>query len=99
MLKLSNLLFKILTKSMAGKKIARQLLSVLSASFGIKVTPCYCCRRDGASINNVAMGVLKAAYRDVCHTDLVGDKFSTLVLSTFSTLGFHYFLIVKTKAL
>lgn len=54
-----------LTKSMTGEEVARELISVLSASFGIKSDLLIAALRDGTSVNNVAMTVLKVVYPDV----------------------------------
>ena len=98
---------EILTKSMTGEEVARELISVLSVTFGIKSHLLLAGMRDGASVNNVAMEVLKVVYPDILnihcfsHTlDLVGEKFSTPVLSTFSTYWISLFShSPKTKAL
>ena len=92
---------------MTGEEVARELISVLSSSLGISSHLVIAAMRDGASVNNVAMGVVKVVYPNVLdircfsHTlDLVGNKFSTPVLSTFSTLWISLFShSPKTKAL
>ena len=88
---------------MTGEEIARELINVLSRTFGIQSHHILAVMRDGASINNVAMRVLQVIFPDilnVCcysHTlDLVGEKFSTLVLDSF---GSNWISSSKTKFL
>ena len=56
---------EILTKSMTGEEVARELINILSVSFGIKSHYLLADMRDGASVNNVAMGALKIVYSDI----------------------------------
>ena len=75
---------------MTGEEVARELISVLSVTFGIKSHLLLAGMRDGASVNNVAMEVLKVVYPDILnihcfsHTlDWVGEN-SLLLCSVHS---------------
>lgn len=81
---------QMLAKSMKGEEIARELISILSVTYGIGPTFLLAAMRDRASVNNVALTTLKIVYPmlvDVgcySHTiDHVGDHFSTPTLSEF----------------
>ncbi len=54
--------FKTLAKSMTGKEIARELISVLSVDYGITPNRLLAGIRDRASVNGVAMQTLKVVY-------------------------------------
>lgn len=80
-----------LTKSLTGEETAHEL-NTLSENFSIKPNLIAVSMRDGASLNNVAMGVVKVVYPNIfdvrcfSHTlDLIGEKFSLPVLTSFST--------------
>lgn len=77
---------------MSGEEVARELISCLSASFGIQPDQIVGSMRDRASVNNVAISTLKVVYPyllDVgcfSHTlDHVGEKFVVVNLSEFIT--------------
>ena len=53
---------QMLSKSLAGEEIARELISVLSVNLSIRSTNLLASMRDRASTNNVAMQVLKVVY-------------------------------------
>ncbi len=96
-----------LAKSMNGEEIARQLISTLSVTYGIESTFILAAMRDGASVNGLAMGVVKVIYphimdvRCFSHTlDLVGDKFQTPLLASFCSYWISLFShSPKTKML
>ena len=96
-----------LTKSMTGEEVARELINVLSVTFGVQSNLLLAAMRDRASVNNVAMRVVSIVYPSVLdvgcfsHTlDIVGEKFKTPVLSTFCTMWLTLFShSPKTKAL
>lgn len=98
---------EMLTKSMSGEKVARELINNLSMTYSIKSDLVVAAMRDGASVNEAAMRVVKIVYpntldvRCFSHTlDLVGNKFQTSVLSEFSTAWISLFShSAKTKAL
>ena len=73
---------QMLSKSLAGEEIARELISVLSVNFSIRSTNLLASMRDRASMNNVATQTLKVVYPTIVdvgcfsHTiDHVGEKF------------------------
>ena len=87
-----------LTKSMTGEEVVRELINVLSVTFGVQSNLLLAAMRDMASVNNVAMRVVSIVYPSVLdvgcfsHTlDIVGEKFKTPVLSTFCTMWLTLF--------
>ena len=87
-----------LAKSMTGEKVACELVNVLSNKLGIGSNYLVAAMRDRASVNKVALRTLSVIYPcllDVgcfAHTlDLVGEKFSTPVLSEFISLRINLF--------
>lgn len=86
---------------MTGEEVARQLITTLSVTFVLAAM------RDGASVNGVAMGVVKVIYpyvmdvRCFSHTlDLVGNKFKTPLLASFCSYWISLFShSPKTKML
>ena len=83
---------QLLSKSMTGEEIARELIHVLSANYAIGQDQLIAAMRDRASVNGVAMRTLTVVYPKVLdvgcfsHTiDRVGEHFKTPVLSEFST--------------
>ena len=54
-----------LAKTMTGEEVARQLISTLSVTHGIESSFILTTMRDGASINGVAMDVVKIVYPDM----------------------------------
>ena len=98
---------EMLTKSLSAEEVARELINVLSLSYGIKSPLLVASMRDGASVNEAAMKVVKVVYNNTLdvrcfsHTlDLVGEKFRLPVLVDFSTALISLFShSPKTKAL
>ena len=89
---------QMLSKSLSGEEIARELISVLSVRFSIRSTNVLASMRDRASTNNVAMQTLKIVYPSIVdvgcfsHTiDHVGEKFNTPTLGEFITLWITLF--------
>ena len=87
-----------LAKSMTGEEVVRQLISTLSVTYGIESSFILAAMRDGASVNGVAMDVVKIVYpkimdvRCFSHTlDLVGDKFKTPLLASFCSYWISLF--------
>ncbi len=81
---------QLLVKTMSGQEIARELINVISAQYGIMSNKVVACMRDRAACNNVALQTIKIVYSSIVdvgcfsHTlDLVGSKFVTPCLSTF----------------
>ena len=73
---------QLLEKSLTGEEIARELITVLSVSYGINPSLVLSAMRDGASTNNVAMQTLNVLYSHIfdvkcfSHTlDRVGNHF------------------------
>ena len=80
---------QLLTKSMTGEEIARELINTLCRTWH-KLSHILGCMHDRAACNGIAMRTLKIVFpalvdvRCFSHTlDLVGDKFCTPVLSSF----------------
>jgi len=89
---------KLLSKSMTGEELGRVIISSLSTLYGINSHRLVAAMRDRASVNNVAMGVLKLLYPDVLdvgcfsHTlDRVGSHFSIPVADDFTKLWISLF--------
>ena len=89
-----------LAKTMTGEEVAHQLISTLSVTYGIESSFILPAMRDGASVNGVAMDVVKIVYPDIMdvhyfsHTlDLVGDKFKTPILASFCSYWISLFHI------
>lgn len=83
---------QLLSKSMSGEEIARELVLVLSTNYGIGPDHLIASMRDRAAANNVAMRTLAIVYPKVLdvgcfsHTlDRVGEHFKTPTLSEFCT--------------
>ncbi len=81
-----------LSKSLTGEEIARELIHVLSVNFSIGPGQLIAAMRDRASVNNVAMRTLKIVYPDLLdvgcfsHTiDRVGEHFKLPLVSEFLT--------------
>ena len=81
---------QMLSKSMTGEEIARELISVLSVIYSIKPGGVLGAMRDRASTNNVAMQTMKILHPTIIdigcysHTiDTVGSKFETPVVKEF----------------
>ena len=80
---------QLLSKSMSGEEIARELVLVLSTNYGIGPDHLIASMRDRASANNVAMRTMAIVYPKVldvgCSLDRVGEHFKTPTLSEFCT--------------
>ena len=81
----------LLTKSMSGEEVARQLVTVLSTELGIPSSLVIAAARDRASVNNVAMRTVSVIYDQLLdigcfsHTlDHVGERMRTPNLDTFT---------------
>ena len=80
----------LLSKSLSGEEVAREVLTVLSTELGILPSNVVAAMRDHASVNNVAMRTVAIMYPQVMdigcmsHTlDHVGDHFKLLTLTKF----------------
>ena len=89
---------QMLTKSMTGEEVARELISVLSMRYGVKSELLLAAMRDRASVNNLAMQTVKVVYPLIVdiscfsHTlDHVGDNFNTPNLKEFLHLWISLF--------
>ena len=83
---------QMLTKSLTGEEIARELITVLSVAYSIHPDNLLGAMRDRASTNSVAMRTLSIVYPKVAdigcfsHTiDNVGGHFKTPVLTDFTS--------------
>ena len=81
---------QLLSKSLSGEEIARELISILSVNYGVQSTQLLGAMRDRASANNVAMQTIKVVYPCVhdigCFShmiDQVGNLFNTSTLNEF----------------
>ena len=79
-------------KSLTGEELARELISVLSVTYGIGTQHLLAAMKDRASVNEVAVQTLKIVYPSLLsvgcfsHTiDRVGEQFCTPHLSEFIT--------------
>ena len=90
-----------------GEEIARELINILSVTLGIQSHLVLAPMRDRASVNNLAMRTVKVIYPNILdvgcfpHTlDIVGEKFNTPTLNTFSSHWISLFSrSPKSKAL
>ena len=80
----------LLSKSLSGEEVAREVLTVLSTELGILPSNVVTAMRDRASVNNVAMRTVAIMYPQVIdigctsHTlDHVGDHFKLPTLTRF----------------
>ena len=81
---------QMLSKSMTGQEVARELISVLSVTYGVRSELLLAAMRDRASVNNLAMETVSVVYPFVVdigcfsHTlDHVGENFKTPILTDF----------------
>ena len=81
---------QLIAKSLTGEEIARELLFVLQAQYGMATDSLVAIMRDRASVHNLAMSILRVMYPQVLdvacfsHTiDNAGRKFETPVLDEF----------------
>ena len=89
---------KLLSKSMTGEELAHVIISTLSTSYGIESNRLVASMRDRASVNSVAMAILKLLYPsllDVGHfshtLDRVGEYFEVSVTDEFTRLWISLF--------
>ena len=89
---------KLLSKSMTGEELACEIMSTLSTSYGIESKRLVATMRDRASVNNVAMDLLKLLYPSmldvfcISHTlDRVGEQFKVPVVDEFTKLWISLF--------
>ena len=83
---------QLLTKSMSGEEIARELINVLSVAYSIDSSRLLACMRDRASTNSVAVRTLQIVYPKLLdvgcfsHTlDRVGEYLNIPILSEFTS--------------
>ena len=82
---------QLLAKSMTGEEIAREIINSLSVQYNISSKIVVAMMHDRAACNGVALRTSKVVFPTIVdvgcfsHTlDLVGDRFSTPYLSSFS---------------
>ena len=83
---------QLLSKSMTGEEVARELIHVLSSNYSIGPNSLIAAMRDRASVNDVAMKTLKVVYPNVLdigcfsHTiNNVGEHFRVPLVAEFFT--------------
>lgn len=83
---------QLLSKSMTGEEIARELIRIISANYDIDSNQLIAAMRDRAAVNGVAVRTVAVVYPKALdigcfsHTiDRVGEHFKTPILSEFST--------------
>ena len=88
---------QLLAKSLSGEEIAREIISILSTSYGIESNRLLACMRDGAASNGVAVRTLTILYPNLLdikcfsHTlDRVGEHYVP-VLNEFISLWISMF--------
>lgn len=81
---------QMLSKSMTGQEVARELISVLSVTYGVRSELLLAAMRDRASVNNVAMQTVSVVYPFLVDIgclshmlDHVGENFKTPILTEF----------------
>ena len=66
---------QLLTKSLTGEEIARELISTLSTNYGVQPMRLLGAMRDQASTNNVAMQTMKVVYPNLidisCYSHMI----------------------------
>ena len=81
---------QLLSKSLSGEEIARELISILSVNYGVQSTQLLGAMRDRASANNVAMQTIKVVYPCVhdigCFSHMI-DQVGNLFNNCTSTLN------------
>lgn len=94
---------QLLSKSMTGGEIARELIRVISANYDIDPNQLIAAMRDRAAVNGVAVRTVAVVYPKALdigcfsHTiDRVGEHFKTPILS-FLPPGSCFFLIVPKQ--
>jgi len=96
---------QLLTKSLTGEEIARELIIIFSFHYGVQPTrQLLWPMRDQASTNNVAMQTMKVVYPNLinigCYShmiDQVGNCFNTTTLDEFMMLGLVCFHIASKQ--
>ena len=93
----------LLAKSMTGEEVARQIIMVLSTELGITSALLVGCMHDYASVNEVAMRMLKIVYNQVVdigcfsHTlDHIGERMHMPILHKFLKAWIY---LLKTRLL
>ena len=81
---------QMLSKSMTGQEIARELISILSVTYGVHSHLLLASMRDRTSVNNLAMQTVNVVYPQLidigCYSHTlnhVGDNFQTPTLTDF----------------
>ena len=98
---------QLLSKSVTGEELARELIHILSVNYAVGPNRLLAAMKDRASVNGVAMKTLQIVYPNVLdigcfsHTiDHVGERFHTPTLSEFGTALLMFFShSAKTKLL
>ena len=92
------LCLQLLTKSLTGEEVARELINCLLVKYSISSEYFIASMHDRASVSSVAISTLKIVYPTLLdvgcfsHTlDHVGEKFHTPTLSDFITLWINLF--------
>ena len=89
---------QILAKPMNGEELAREVISILQVTYGVKSDQLLACMHDRASVNGAAMRTINVVFPSLVdigcysHTiDLAGDKFDVPVLDEFFRLWVSLF--------
>lgn len=89
---------QLLTKSMTGEEIARELVSTLSVEYSVSVDQLLACMWDRASSNGVAIQTIKVLHPNILDIgccshiiDHVGGHFETPILEEFIRLWISLF--------
>ena len=98
---------KLLTKSLCGDELAREIINILSISFSIRPSNLIAVVRDGASVKGSAMRTVKVVYPELvditCFSHMLNrvvEHFVTPNLSEFTTSWISLFYhSLKTKLL
>ena len=69
---------QLVEKSMCGEEVARELISTLSAIFGIRSDQVMRSMRDRASVNNVAKTTLKVVYPSLLNVGCYSNTFDNV---------------------
>ena len=98
---------QLLTQSMCGDELAREIINVLSITYGVHSSNLVAVVRDGASVNGAAMRIVRVVYPELvdvtCFSHMlnrVGEHFATPNLSEFTSAWISLFShSSKTKLL
>ena len=89
---------KVLSKSLVGDELAREIIDVLSITYGIRSSCVIAIAKDGASVNGAAMRTISVVYPDLvnitCFSHMlnrVGEHFVTPNLSVYLIMDFIIF--------